>query len=148
MKDSRVTTTKEFVITDSNAVQHKAILAGVLEIFNYQEPQQSTSFTTIKGKTVQTVTSWSENRVLKELYVGLSITNPTDAYYIEKGTMIAEGRAMKPNKQIMILTSESRGALGKEMVDVILAQQVEFIQKNFNLFMAVPKKITEECLLF
>ena len=56
-----------------------------------------------------------------------------------KGTMIAEGRALKPNKQMMQISTESRGALGREMVNAILVQQIDFIQKNVNLFMQVKK---------
>jgi len=139
MSETRATIVKEFVITDSNAVEHKAVLVGVLDTFKYQQPNQTTSINTVQGKTVQVITRWSENKALKELSVGLSITNPIDVYDVKKGILIAEGRALRTNKQIMLISSESRGALGKEMIDVILAQQVDFIQKNQGLFLKVGK---------
>jgi len=137
--DSHETIVKEFIITDSNAVQHNAVIVGVLEVVKYQEPNQKTKWDVIKGKSVQTITRWNEDRIVKELSIGLSITNPTDKYDVVKGTMIAEGRALKPNKQMMQISTESRGALGREMVNAILVQQIDFIQKNVNLFMQVKK---------
>jgi len=146
--ESRETIVKEFIITDVNAVQHNAVLVGVVDTLKYLEPNQQTSFITVKGKTIQTITRWNENKVLKELSIGLSITNPTDKYNVEKGTQIAEGRALKPNKQIMTLSTESRGALGREMVYAILYQQIDFIKKNPGLFMQVKKIVVEETLPF
>ena len=144
MSKSITKSIRQFVITDVNNVEHYAVLAGILEVNKYDSAEYGISVTNLKGKRITTQTTWTEPKVLKNLYLGLSITNPTDNYDPEKGIMIAEGRTLKPSKRIMEISSESRGALGKEMVDAIMTQQIDFIQQNYGLFMQVKKIETIE----
>ena len=137
MESRRETIVKQFTITDEAGLKHEAILVGILDISKYLESYEDKKTSEIRGKTVTTTTTWNEKEVIKVLSIGLSITNPIDTFNLEKGILIASGRAQKPNKQIGVIYSESRGMLGKEMVESILEQQKNFILENTKLFFKV-----------
>lgn len=130
---------KEFSITDELGTEHKAILAAVLNVSKYVEEFEDIKYTSAKGKNSRTVISWKEKKVFKTLSLGLAIANPVDEFNYDKGLAMATGRATKPSKQLLEIDSESRGALGKEMIEAILEQQKDFILKNANLFLVISK---------
>lgn len=135
---------KEFSITDELGTEHKAILAGVLNVSKYVEDMEDVKYSTAKGKNIRTVTNWKEKRTFKTLSLGLAILNPMDEYNYDKGLGMATGRAVKPTKQLLEIDTESRGALGKDMVEAIMAQQKQFIIDNYKLFLVITKKPTPE----
>lgn len=127
--------TRQFMIVDGLNVNHQCILAAVLFIEKGEEEKELNSyrlgskyFTTIKKE-------WIEKTVLKKLYFGLSITNPTDSYDFEKGKMIAVGRALKPSKSLGSITTESKYMLNTEMVEALLDERVKFITSNVKTFL-------------
>jgi hypothetical protein len=131
---------KEFSITDELGTEHKAILAAVLNVSKYVETFEDVKYSSAKGKDSRTVTSWQEKKVFKTLSLGLAISNPVDIYNYDKGLGMATGRALKPSKQLLEIDTESRGALGKEMIEAILEQQMNFIKKNYSLFLVITNK--------
>lgn len=140
MSETRSIFVKEFIITDKFGVKHSAIIAGVLDVSKFDEYLETSKVTSIKGKTINTITSWVEQVVSKEFKIGLSITNPSDAYIYAEGLRIAEGRALKPKKCIGSIISESRSMLGTEMCYSILDQQIDFIINNPGLFFKGEKE--------
>jgi hypothetical protein len=132
--DTRSTFIKEFVITDKFGIQHPSIMVGILDVNKFEEHFEDEKVTFIKGKTVTTVTAWSEKAVSKEFNIGLSITNPSDVYNYDDGVRRATGRALKPKKRLGQMYSESRSMLGVEMCYAILEQQTDFVITNPELF--------------
>jgi hypothetical protein len=144
MESRRETIVKMFSITDEMGTKHEAILVGLLDISKYLENYEDKKTSEIRGKTITTTTTWSEKEVFKMLSIGLAITNPVDIFNYDKGVLIASGRAMKTNKQIGVIYSESKGMLGTEMVNSILEQQKKFILENPGLFFKCKCYSTEE----
>lgn len=132
---------KEFEITDVNGVNHKAVLVGVLKVEKGTGfKDKETVMFKKNGTVVTTITEWEEKFVIKELYIGLAITNPTDdVYSLEYGTLRAKGRALKPSKRLGHITTDSKSMLGIDMCNAIIDQQISFIQANAGLFIKVKK---------
>lgn len=127
----------EFLITDINGQVHKAILVGVLNVTKFDKYMDTVKEIQYKDKYVTTMTEWVEKAVDKQLLLGLSITNPTDVYNYEFGVQVAKGRALKPNKRLGAISTSSRGMLGEAMCHAIMAQQIQFIHANQELFVKV-----------
>ena len=136
-KEREETLVKEFQLTDVNGLVHKAIIVGILRVEKWiGEDVKFTSFES-KNKTVTTKTQTQVELFNKELYLGLSITNPTDVYNYDFGLKVAIGRANKEKKRIGLIITEDRSMLGPSMCAAILDQQIQYIKDNLTKFLVV-----------
>ena len=146
MTETRNVKTMEFAIEDSKGNLHNGILVAVVDTTKFKKNLSKVSEQLIKGKKITTYTNWEEDAVIKNVYLGLSISNPEDEYNFEKGFLRAKGRALKPSKRLGEMGTNSRGMLNDAMIDVIMEQQIEFIQNNYDLFFVISNNFNENTL--
>ena len=139
MQTRQETIVKEFLITDKNGDLHKAILVGVLDVLKFTDFRETSKITESKGKLITTTTEWEEKVTNKVFNLGLSITNPSDAYSYAFGVQVATGRALKATKRLGQVFTNTRGMLGASMCIAIMDQQINFIQNNQDMFVKVKQ---------
>lgn len=136
-KEREETFVKEFQLTDVNGLIHRAIIVGVLRVEKWAGEDVKYSTFTSKNKTVTTKTQTKTELFNKELFIGLSITNPSDDYNYEFGLKVALGRANKEKKRLGLIITEDRSMLGALMCNAILDQQIQYIRDNMSKFLVV-----------
>lgn len=136
-KEREETFVKEFQLTDVNGLVHKAIIVGILRVEKWVGEDIKYNTFASKNKTVTTKTETKVELFNKELYLGLSITNPSDDYNYEFGLQVAIGRANKEKKRLGLVITEDRSMLGPSMCNAILDQQIAYIRENMTKFLVV-----------
>lgn len=105
---------------------------------------------TVGNKFIATSTIETIKETTYTLGIGLSVVNPLDAaiFTFDKGKLIARGKALKPSKALLTLTSKDR-IFHDDFVQNILEFQCKRITQNPDKFIKVsaPKVVQLEDLI-
>jgi hypothetical protein len=99
----------------------------------------------VGNKIVETTTSEDVVTTIHTLSIGLSVVNPMDENIaeVDKGVLIARGKALKPSKALLSLNS-STPYFNDTVVGLILNNELQRIIKNPNRFIKVSVRNSKQ----